>query len=204
MRGLKFGQGRIRIRIVHVPQQLPLCKLISGRAIATYRDANETRDRILCLALSKPHRECTRGRLRGFDRPACLESPSGRLYCALMFSQPPPLRISRTWMFGVSCLLPMKDRAARSEVVAGVCSVNAIDGVLPQISLCRRFLHRFAAKLLEFELIDAAWEFRNKNQSFRYPGKSAATALWQARCSEQPIQRRSRPSIRQPQVFVED
>ena len=53
----------------------------------------------------------------------------------------------------------MEDRTARSKIVSAVGSVNAVDGVLPQVAFLRGFLHGFIAELLEFELIHAARRF---------------------------------------------
>src|SRR5262249_24538374 len=63
---------------------------------------------------------------------------------------------------GVPCLFPMEHRAPRAEIVAGVCSVNTVDGVLAEVAFCRSFFDCVTAKMLQFELVDATRCFEIK------------------------------------------
>ena len=59
-------------------------------------------------------------------------------------------------------LFPMENGASRSKVIARIGAVDAIDGVLPQITLLRCVLHGLPAKVLEFELINVAWRLKEE------------------------------------------
>jgi hypothetical protein len=67
----------------------------------------------------------------------------------------------------IPCLLPMEDGAAWAQVVAGIRSIDAVHGVLAQITFGRRFLHGLTTKFFKFELIDPAWCFEIKTDSPR-------------------------------------
>src|SRR5690348_15508841 len=59
----------------------------------------------------------------------------------------------------------MKNRTARSEIVACVSAIDAVDGILAKIASRCRFLHGRATYLFEFQLIDTLRSFEIKADS---------------------------------------
>ena len=76
-------------------------------------------------------------------RPRC-GSSTGSEYCAFVFSQPPPFRISLISIVVALPLVEVDDRRAGAEVVAGVLAGDRVDRVRPQLAAPGRLGDRFA------------------------------------------------------------
>ena len=92
----------------------------------------------------------------------------------MVFSQPPPLRISLTSMSALLPLLEVDDRRARAEVVAGVLAGDRVDRVGPELAAPRRFGDRLADLLPHPDLIGAD---RHLDLEGRHAGVLADRAL---------------------------
>ena len=91
-----------------------------------------------CPAPSTRRAGCTCARLRACDRRGRDAAvPPARAYCALVFSQPPPFRISLISISSLFPLIEVDDRRAGPEVVAGVLAGDRIDRVRPQLAAAR-------------------------------------------------------------------
>ena len=105
-----------------------------------------TRARAAALALRLPDRvqDALAHALERAVGAAEVSSSAGSEYCAFVFSQPPPLRISFTSMSSLLPLIEVDDRRARAEVVAGVLAGDRIDRVRAQLAAPRRLGDRLA------------------------------------------------------------
>ena len=179
---LQFGQLRIGVRVVHVAQQLLLGELVAVARSPPMHTPRKPGPQPLPCACQTASRMQPRTPSR--SRSARLPlSVAGSEYWALMFSQPPPLRIRRTSTVSVAVLVPVEDGAAGPEVVAGVRARHAVHRVLPQVALRGGLFNSFAAQLLEFDLIEA-------DRGFEVEGNRARV-----------LADRQRPSFRQADVL---
>ena len=134
MRASSAASSGIGVGVVQLAQQLLLGELVAGGPVAADADAEEAGAAALALGFQTASRMQARtpSRSRSQRLPP---SVAGSEYWALMFSQPPPLRIKADVDRVLAVLVPVEDGAAGAEVVAGVAAGDAIDGVLPQVAL---------------------------------------------------------------------
>src|SRR5262249_22778411 len=137
-----------------VAEELILGELVAGGAVAADADAEEAGAAALALRLPDGVENAAADALEvavaalAADRRRQRVLGAHVLAAAALEDQPHVHRV-------LAVLVPVEDRAAGAEVVAGVAAGDAVHGVLPQVALRGRLGHGVAADLLQLELVEA-------------------------------------------------
>src|SRR5262249_38222074 len=150
---LQGGQLGHRVGVVEFAEELLLGVLVAGGPVAADADAEEAG--AAALALGVPDR-VEDAAADAFQAAVAALAADGRrqrvlgahvLAAAALEDQP--------HVHGVlAVLVPVEDRAAGPEVVAGVAAGDAVHRVLPQVALGGRLDHGVAADVLQLQLVE--------------------------------------------------
>src|SRR5262249_49818876 len=142
-------------------EQLTFCEVETGGSVAADRDTDEAGT--AAFALSFPDR-VEDARADTFKIPVnalALDLHRQAVLRAHVLATA-ALQDQADLNVGIGRLLPVENRTSGPKIVARVGSINAVDGVLPQITFCRRSLDRLTTEFLKFELIHSTGRFKVK------------------------------------------
>src|SRR5207302_9693080 len=133
--------------IVQRAQQLHLGMFVTARPVAADADAEEAGTAALALSLPNGVQDAGPHAVQVAVGPLAVERRRQRILGAHVLAAAALENEANVHRL-LTVLVPVEDRTAGTEIVAGVAAADAVDGILPQVALRRRLGHRVFADIL--------------------------------------------------------